>query len=40
MKNIKCSDIEWINNLKVFAMLLVLLGHCFYYKIITPYGWY
>lgn len=30
--------IEWIDFLKVIATLLVIIGHCTYYNIQSPYG--
>lgn len=30
--------IEWIDTAKLFTMLLVVIGHCNYYTISTPYG--
>ncbi len=30
--------IEWIDTAKVMAMLLVIIGHCNYYRISTPFG--
>ena len=32
------QNIEWINSVRVFTLLLVILGHCNYYTINTPYG--
>ena len=29
---------EWINTLRVFTLLLVIIGHCNYYIIKTPHG--
>ncbi len=36
-KNTICK-IEWLDTVKVFTMILVVIGHCNYYNIITPYG--
>lgn len=30
--------VEWIDSLKVIATLLVIIGHCTYYNIQSPYG--
>lgn len=32
------QHIEWINTVRVFTLLLVVLGHCDYYNISTPHG--
>lgn len=36
--NTQKSKIEWIDALKVVTMLLVIVGHCTYLSISTPYG--
>ncbi len=30
--------IIWIDDCKTLTMLLVIIGHCTYYKLVTPYG--
>ena len=32
------KHIEWIDDAKTLTMLLVIIGHCTYYTIMTPYG--
>lgn len=32
------THVEWIDSLKVIATLLVIIGHCTYYNIQSPYG--
>ena len=32
------KHIEWIDDAKTLTMLLVIIGHSAYYKIMTPYG--
>lgn len=38
MRTCKKITIEWIDALKIVAMLLVIIGHCIYLSISTPYG--
>lgn len=34
----RTQRIGWIDMLRVFTMILVVMGHCTYYTIWTPYG--
>ena len=34
----EAKKIDWIDTVRVFTMILVVLGHCNYYNIDTPYG--
>lgn len=35
----ECCHLEWIDTTKCLTMILVIIGHCSYYNIITDYGY-
>ena len=37
-KDLRTKRLEWIDTAKVLTMFLVIIGHCNYYRIATPFG--